>query len=128
MGGDRECMVGEIIEQKLKFTYTKQIYKCRLDRVYIKEHDLQKIFYYKIVPTPFSDHDIIEIEIKWEDRKRWGKGSWPMNTQVLDDPHFEQGLISILKLFRTNKQLLSNAEGWDNFKTNVKILAIQTTN
>ena len=49
-----------------------------------------------------------------------------MNTQVLDDPHFEQGLMSILKLYRTNKQFLSNAEGWDHFKTNVKKLAIQT--
>ena len=35
--------------------------------------------------------------------------------------------MSILKLYRTNKQFLSNAEGWDHFKTNVKKLAIQTS-
>ena len=58
---------------------------------------IQKILNCKIVPTPFSDHDIIEIEIKWGDKPRWGKGSWAMNTQVLDDPHFEQGPISICK-------------------------------
>ena len=103
------------------------MYKSRIDRVYIKEHDIQKILNYKIVPTPFSDHDIIEIEIKWGDRPRCYKGSWAMNTQVLDDAHFEQGLMSILKLYRTNKQFLSNAEGWYHFKTNVKKLAIQTS-
>ena len=111
------------------FTYKQDNtnYKARVDRIYIKEHDLQKVLNYQIIPAAFSDHDQIIIEMKWGDRPKWGKGTWAMNTQVLDDPHFVEGLKSLITVYKTNKQISNNSDGWDVLKANIKDLAIQTS-
>ena len=63
--------------------------------------------------------DAIFIKIKWGPRPRWGKGSWKMNTQVLDDPRFELGLKQIIVIFNENKYI-NMADSWEALKSQVK--------
>ena len=121
--------IHDIIKQNFNFTYVNipKKYKSRLDRIYIKEADLQKVLNYKITPCPFSDHDIIEITMKWGDRPKWGKGTWAMNTQVLDDPDFELELTSLIKWHINNHRADNDDKAWDALKAEIKKLAIKTS-
>ena len=71
-----------ILKADLNFTYINNNYnyRSRLDRVYAKQVEIQKMFEYNITPVAFSDHDAVFITIKWGSRPRWGRGTWAMNT------------------------------------------------
>ena len=83
------------------------------------------MFEYSITPVAFSDHDAIFIIIKWGSRPRWGRGTWAMNTQVLEDPRFDLELKTLIEIYKANREILSNAESWDLFKKDIKKLAIE---
>ena len=40
---------------------------------------------------------------------------------------FEEGLKSLITVYKTNKQISNNSDGWDALKANIKDLAIQTS-
>ena len=48
-----------------------------------------------------------------------------MNTQVLEDPHFDLELKTLIEIYKANREILSNAESWDLFKKDIKNLAIE---
>ena len=111
----------------LNFTYinNNNNYRSRLDRVYAKQVEIQKMFEYNITPVAFSDHDAIFITIKWGSRPRWGRGTWAMNTQVLENPCFDLELKTLIEIYKANREILSNAESWDLFKKDIKNLATE---
>ena len=100
-------------------------YRSRLDRVYDKQVEIQKMFEYNITPVAFIDHDAIFIIIKRVSRPRWGRGTWAMNSQVLEDPRFELELKTLIEIYKANREILSNAESWELFKKDIKNLAIE---
>ena len=69
--------IHKIIQPRFNFTYTKNDYKSRLDRVYAKQVDAQKILRYEIIPMVFSDHDQVKIVVKWGDKKDQGGDQGP---------------------------------------------------
>ena len=120
--------IHDIIKQKFNFIYVniRKNYKSRLDRIYLKEADLQKVLNYNIIPCSFSDHDLIQISMKWGDRPKWSKGIWAMNAmnaQILDDPNFVRELTSLIKLYDNNHRADENDEAWDVLKADIKKLA-----
>ena len=117
-----------IIKSDYNFTYGNvNNYRSRVDRAYTKQVEIQKFFDYNIFPVTFSDHDAIFIKIKWRPRPRWGKGSWKMNTQVLDDPRFELGLKQVIVTFNENNKYVKIADSWEALKSQVKKLAKETS-
>ena len=78
IGRSRECKglfeeqlnKHRIIQPCFNFTYTKKDYKSRLDTVYTKKVDAQKILQYEIIPMVLNDHDQVKIVVKWGDRPR----------------------------------------------------------
>ena len=110
-----------IIKPDYNFTFgTVNNHRSRRDRAYAKQVEIQKLFDYNIFPITLSDHDAIFIKIKWGPRPRWGKGSWKMNTQVLDDPCFELGLQQIIVTFNENKYI-NIADSWEALKSQKKL-------
>ena len=71
----------KIIKTDLNYTFTRKQYKSRLDRVYAKDGDIQKFKFYSIVPTNFSDHDAILVNLNWGNRPVWGRGNWKLETK-----------------------------------------------
>ncbi len=116
--------VHDNLKQNIKYTYTKNDYRARLDRVYTKPNNMTKIINYKIQPTNHSDHDKVIIEIKWGDRPIWGKGIWKMNNTLLDNDDFTREVINILQIHGLNRPFYNPLEAWDLFKKRIKEAAI----
>ena len=117
--------IHETINTNNKYTYTKGKYRARLDRAYISESNIQAILQYKIKLTTFSDHDQIQLTLKWGERITWGKGNWKLNTQLLKDEEYNKQIKNNLEIYKLNKQFYHPMEGWDILKRNIKTTSIQ---
>ena len=70
----------------------------RLDRAYANKYTQRKIAQYKIVPNTFSNHDRIELKIKWGKRNKWGKGLWKLNSKILQDDEHKKIIGNTIEL------------------------------
>ena len=84
--------IHDIIRTKLNYTFNANLYKARLDRIYIKANTHHKILNYEIIPTAHSDHKQIYLAIKWGNIPKWGRGIWKMNSNILKDNEFIEEL------------------------------------
>ena len=117
--------IHEHLTTKVNFTFYRDNYKARLDRIYINKNDIQKILKYNIIPSAFNDHDAIEIYIRFGERTKWGNGSWSLNCKLLEDDHFIRDIETSIELYKINKQINNNPDQWDKLKAQIKRLAIQ---
>ena len=108
-------------ENKLKFTWRLNNYMARLDRAYTNKYTQRRITQYKILPNTFSDHDGIEIRIKWGKRNKWGKGLWKLNSKILQDDEYKQIIDNTIEIHRINKHFETDVlTHWDNLKKRIK--------
>ena len=120
--------IHEIMPTNLKYTYTQKNYRARLDRIYTREDNIQIIIKYNIIPSSFSDHDQVKIDIKWGNNPKWGKGCWKLNTNILNDEEYKKRIADDLFIYKLNKPFYDTMEGWDIFKKQVKQTTIEYTN
>ena len=62
--------------------------RSRVDKIYIDEEEADKITKNIYIKTSFDDHKILEVHYE-ENRKR-GKGTWKLNTSLVEDIHYCQ--------------------------------------
>ena len=55
-------------------------------------------------------------------RPRRLRETWAKNT---NDPCFETKLKALIETYKANKEIFSNADGWDAFKKDIKNMALE---
>ncbi len=87
---------------QIKYTFTasgKKIRK-RLDKYLYTKHLRNRLIDYYIKPNSFSDHDSIILQIDIGERKKWGKGLWKMNNEVIKEERYRRYMTEVIN----NKQ------------------------
>ena len=89
----------------------------------MKENTAQMTKSYEIKATNISDHDQARLQMMWDNRPKWGKGSWTISNEILKDEIFQHETLQAIEIYRLNKQCYEQNKGWDIFKTAVKEIA-----
>ena len=117
--------IHDIIHTRLNYTFTRQDYKARLDRIYMDPEITQLVQNYQIIPVNFSDHDQLSLEVKWGKQTKWGKGMWKLNSQILENPDFQAAIKSLVEMHKETKAFHSTMDGWDALKLKFKQTAVR---
>ena len=109
---------------KIKYTFTtsnKKIRK-RLDKFIYNSNLQNRILDYYIKPNIFSDHEGICIKVDLDIRRKWGKGIWKLNNEVLKEEKYRKYMTNMIKLERQKKETenLEPGEWWDKLKKKIK--------
>ena len=107
----------------IKYTFTasnKKIRK-RLDRYLISNILRNRIKNYTIQPNSFSDHDAIKLEIDMGKRKKWGRGTWKLNCEILNNQNYNEYITEIIRIeIEKKNNYPSQSKWWDNLKLKIK--------
>ena len=109
---------------KISYTFTASNNKTRkrLDKFLYKANLQNRILDYYIKPNIFSDHEGIVIKIDLGMRKKWGKGVWKMNNEVLQEDKYREYMTEVISEFKERKftENLEPDEWWDKLKAKIK--------
>ena len=72
-----------LTNKTIEYTYVKQGYGSRLDRIYVRDLG-SNITEAKTIPISWSDHSVLKTRIKLEHDISFGKGYWKLNCSLLD--------------------------------------------
>ena len=96
-----------------EYTYVRENYASRLDRLYTKEL-FPKILSYSTIPISFSDHSMILANIKI-DNLRTGKGYWKLNSSILEYQGIEEDFKEFWCFMKSKKCNFRNILDWWEF-------------
>ena len=105
---------------KIKYTFTtsnKKIRK-RLDKFIYKSNLQNRLLEYYIKPNVFSDHEGIILKIDLGQRRKWGKGLWKLNNEILQEEKYVKYMKWVITEFKEKKlsENLEPGEWWDLLK------------
>ena len=90
-----------------QFTYLKKNYGSRTDRIYVKDL-YDNIISCDNIPVHFSDHSMILVKIKTDNRYKIGKGIWKLNCKLLE----EEDVITNFEMYWQN--VVGNMRRYEN--------------
>ena len=82
----------------------------RLDRIYLS--DTTKATKCQIIPTPYSDHDSVDVIIQVYEKDHRGPGIWKLNTFILQHKTFQKILNGFWKDWQKQKTKYANHNNW----------------
>lgn len=108
-----------------QYTHYQQASHARLDRAYISAELVPICGEYEVVPVSFSDHCLVYFTLGRKPKHtRFNWELWKLNDKLLEDEGFVTGVKRLFdKLFKTQSNTF--IEPWEEFKIEVKILAIE---
>ena len=86
---------------KIKHTFTssnKEVRRRRDKFIYTANLQNRLIDYY-IKPNTFSDHEGIILTVDLDIRKKWGKGRWKMNNEILKKDRYIKYMTEVIQKF-----------------------------
>ena len=97
--------------KSVEYTYVRQDYGSRLDRIYVK--NLSKyVRNVKINHVNFSDHSCIQMEIHIPNTPKIGKFYWKLNVSLLDNPNIKELFIKEWEKLKLSVNNYNNLNDW----------------
>ena len=81
----------------------------RLDRIYLSDSIKTKC---QIIPTPYSDHDSVDVIIQVYGKDHRGPGIWKLNTSILQHKTFQKIIKGFWKDWQKEKTKYTNHNNW----------------
>ena len=118
----------EFNPNKIQYTFQSKSsnIQSRIDRCYIS--DTLKRFYNKteIKPGYWSDHDVLTVTLNIPTGSNRGKGTWKLNTSILNDPHLVNQINNYINNFAQTKYSFDNLQiWWEIAKIEIKKICIK---
>ena len=90
---------------KIKYTFTSSNYgtRNRIDKIIMEKYLIKNVMEYKLATNVISDHEGINLNLKWGTRNKWGRGNWSMNTSILEDPGFKNTIKDVIEVYKVIK-------------------------
>ena len=115
-------------ETKIKYSFKSYNLMSRIDRIYTNSETIRNITTYKIKPNFFSDHQAITAKLTWSKMQKWGKGTWKINNQILNEERYRTEINNAIEIYKLNKTLLQDPlKQWDDLKKNKKNITIRVS-
>ena len=73
-----------------KYTYIRENYGSRLDRVYVKVNFINHINLVDVIHTNMSDHSCVRFNLNLPDIPKPGKYFWKLNVSLMDIPEVNE--------------------------------------
>ena len=110
-----------IYNGKIIYTFTAGTLRKRLDKFFFSNHLQNRLINYNILPNLFSDHEGITIHFDIGTRKKWGKGTWKLNNEILEEERYRNFIKEVIEEILENKIVQeSPANCWERLKKKVK--------
>ena len=93
-----------------EYTYLRENYGSRLDRIYVK-HLINNVVSWNTIPISFSDHSMVISKVKISDIKI-GKGFWKMNIKLLESEEVELAFKEFWNCLISKKSKYDNLLLW----------------
>ena len=93
-----------------EYTYIRDNYGSRLDRIYVK-HFFNNIASWDTIPVSFSDHSMVIGKFN-NDNVKIGKGFWRMNVRILDNEEVEIAFKELWNYLASKKNQYGNLLLW----------------
>ena len=104
---------------------TKGIQQSRLDYFLISNKFIYRIGKCEIGPCIYSDHNIINIEIKVKPETEKGRGFWKLNTSLLRDKEYVTKINNIIdETIEIHKNMRNPGLLWDTIKMKIRGVSI----
>lgn len=100
---------------------------ARLDRIYIRQRDLDQVKAVSIIPS-CSDHSAVTISFS-SPKTPFRPPYWKMDTSILQSNHYKQIVKDIISFYqeKSQKQNSSITILWDEFKEEIKLASQRFT-
>ena len=97
--------------KSVEYTFVRQDYGSRLDRIYVK--NLSKyVRNVKINHVNFSDHSCIQMEIHIPNTPKIGKFYWKLNVSLLDNTNIKELFIKEWEKLKLSVKNYNNLNDW----------------
>lgn len=105
------------------FTFRRGSYASRLDYIFVSDHLSDRVSGTQIHQDPHSDHSMVLVEIRQQDRSR-GPGLWRLDTSLLTDPSFTTQMADFLEAWESPPELSDARVKWEWLKFKIKDFVI----
>ena len=104
---------------------TSQTRQSRIDRIYVPTQWF-KGGRSRIIPFPWSDHDIVITDLHIPKTVPRGHGTWKLNLSLLEDSVYKETIKSFLYKWKDKKTLFSGiTQWWDALKHFIRGVSMQ---
>ena len=110
--------------QEKRFTFHRRHQGSRIDYWFIPEYLENKVTGIDIKIGVHTDHSLITMEIDKDEEQR-GPGWWKLNTLLLNDQEYREGVRGVITNCRKENTNLNPASLWDLTKYKIKTYSIQ---
>ena len=105
--------VHNLVQKIPEYTYVKQNYASRLDRIYISDGKFNHLNM-KTVPLSFTDHSAVLLDFKLENLIEFGKSYWKLNCSLLKEIAIKEDFkVLWLQIVEQKKNYASILEWWE---------------
>ena len=105
--------VHNLVQKIPEYTYVKQNYASRLDRIYISDGKFNNLNM-KTVPLSFTDHSAVLLDFKLENLIEFGKSYWKLNCSLLKEIAIKEDFkVLWLQIVEQKKNYASILEWWE---------------
>lgn len=102
-------------------------YRARLDRVYVESENANHLTGCSVYPVSYSDHDLVIATCgEAEQRQKWGKGRWILNSKLLLDKQTIDEIRECVVYWRHQKPNFQDIfQWWDKLKIEIREVFIK---
>ena len=112
--------VHNLVPKIPEYTYVKQNYASRLDRIYLSD-SIFKNLNMKTVPLSFTDHSGVLLDFKLENLVEFGKSYWKLNCSLLKDIGIKEDFTVLWLKVVEQKKNFANILDWWEFLVKVRV-------
>ena len=98
---------------------------CRLDYWLISDSFYDMVKDVDIVPAIKTDHSAITLQIQKIEDGIKGPAYWKMNTSMLNDTQFVEGMKEKIAVWREANEFSDKRVSWDWIKYNIRLFSIE---
>ena len=111
-------------KKQFSWSTTDQSLQSRIDRIYVDSNLIPVNPSSKIIPFPWSDHDIVTCNIIIPTTTPPGPGTWKFNTSLLEDKHYVAYMRRFFVEWRKEKVNFNDiGKWWDIGKLHIKTIS-----
>lgn len=104
----------------IQFTWFNSNCKSRIDHWFIANELLSYDISADISATPWTDHSLIYLQLKPQNKKEEATKYWKFNSNLLNNPYYCENIKSLLSNVMELEELDSPVRKWEFFKYKVK--------
>ena len=107
----RFCDLWFLCNRNIKYTYVRNDYGSRIDRLYCQELN-NRIITCEVFPVSFSDHSSVISKVKINQNIKMGNYYWRLNVKLLDDAEIKEKFITLWRFLKSRKESFRSINNW----------------